>query len=301
MLDEDQLKEYTANNKIRYLFRSALACTVIGFAMSALLHKIGAPTLKSVGASACTAFGLWLFGSIRVRPTDLSDEWKRKKTHNDIGFQVIWMLDDKGELDNRVERRDHQNSKLNTSKWALYETLGGPNPGLTIACRSNHNEGYVFHLLDTVATKVGDQLVRVHMKGTRYTDTMCYKVLLLMLNKTDGATGAQAFGRLLDQYQGLMASSKKTVAEWENRGRLNMELQEKVRKLSQALSNTHRLLESADDKLQLITDCIEHSSRLKTTEEGRRLYASVVQWDRDFGVSLDEVKKTNAELHSSVQ
>jgi hypothetical protein len=230
MLSEKEIESYRPNQVIPSLIAFALLLVGIG---SALLRFAGPWYGANISALlfALAAFWVTMAGGMTHGTFDIRSQYNRYRFWNLIGYQVVWMLDEMNNLTNRIERRDHQNATRNTSAYAIYEQLGGPNPRMFVGRKSSDSE--FISQVDWVRVQRYSTVLRVRGKNVHYDDVMSFDVLLRTLNETDGRLGAQAFmavatdlertrSRLFDAERKRDSRSQKAVAALERVSRLTM-------------------------------------------------------------------------------
>ena len=176
----------------RWVAGSYICIAVFGGVLATALLW-GNPTSRSITAWSFACGGVWLLLSIilvRGGNKTIGDFHRVWLINNRIGFQRIWMLGPDDTVDTRLERRDHQNAQHNTSKYSVYEQLGGPDARTFIGRKVDGSE-FISEVEWVTLESYGGGW-RVRGKSVKYDDVTTIQALLRVLNATDGQLGFNA-------------------------------------------------------------------------------------------------------------
>jgi hypothetical protein len=213
MLTKTQLDEYRADYRIRNLVVLGIVTIISGCA------ALGIAMARSETFPSYAFLAIWLVAVLSsvilislAIGTPFSQAWQRHKSHTRIGYQVVWMLDKDGHLDNRVEPRSHQDARDNTSAWVVYEPLGGHDRRMFIVMRDGAQPQYAVRMSYLRVTRSSECYVRVRdVQGVRGDQEMTLWTLLQVLNATGGHLGTNAYyvlmRRLADANNALAGKS----------------------------------------------------------------------------------------------
>jgi hypothetical protein len=174
---------------------------------------------RLLGGTCAVVLVVTFIGLLRLRFGSIARLNYNYERRNRVGFQRVWMLADDEErtLTSRVEARDHQNVQLNTGRFALYETLGGPRaPDLWLGEGGRASSGpMALRHLQFRLTKIfgGDALVRVRAVRKRlhtnrsFEITLDYRTFLLQQELTNGYPPDLAIGSLVQSNQTILKST----------------------------------------------------------------------------------------------
>lgn len=203
---------------------------------------------------------------------------ERRRLLNRIGYQRIWMLTGTGVITTRIERRDHQNVVLNTSRYALYEKLGGQGPKFRIVRNDDAPYGieldwFKVHALDECMA--GDY---VQISGIGFTMWIRLIELLESLSATNAAPPV-AIGYLL----GAIRDKARLVSILELEK--HTEHRDEVERLRRDRDSSRVAALWALSVLHHVIERIDKSSRLKQTKEAQAIRAYVythITWCKNF-------------------
>lgn len=271
MMSEQEIAEYRPialkrRILVRYLFATALGASVLstsvppGAKVYCFIVFLAVATLFS--ANDCSAG----YGSI-------PEAIEVYRFRNRIGYQLVWMLDKDNQLTNRIERRDHQNAQLNTSKYAVYQILGGAGGQRMVIAHSADGSPFKTDDNRIQLTSLGGQVIRVRSRCFGYSiGCMDIETFLSWLNSAGNHFNLVLNLRvMISALRGWEAGIHAQAGEIADKSKEIHELMTQIEHLREDRDRSRVVALWALAVIKHAVVRIEHSARMKTGQEAQSL------------------------------
>ncbi|HTP57210.1 MAG TPA: hypothetical protein VMJ72_02985 [Candidatus Paceibacterota bacterium] len=259
MVSDEEVRTHCADAPLGLKIFVVVAGSLMVYGPLAIaVHGFSSKTLGSgaFAVAVLTALALsWILLPLRK---GARDEYRRC---NVVGYDLVWFLKD-GELDNRIEPRNRRNALLNGSVFAIYRKLGGWGGwGFSLGMRRHDNDPYPQWSDSFSIRDAGNGMLHISDEtGDRITWSI------------------EEFVRVLNDY------GVDKLRSYQRR------LQERLWAFEARREGISSCARSMHSCLNEAIGLIDRTSRLKTTEEGKKVREFLKQRWYDFDAELKALK-----------